>query len=213
MSFGGRVARGLLIAAVAAAVGAATLPVLLKQTTPTEEAIARVAVPPPHPNEGAKPATVAAGPLVVPFKVNAAYAAVPATAEEAVVPQAAAVVASIPTPAEPPPAITPDEPPPVAIAAPIASPAPPATGPDASATHEPFPPVQPLIIEASANPPPATERAAVQPDVPAATAGLLSRGAEKPAWRKHANHRTTQRRYLRPRPFSIRALLAALHLR
>lgn len=80
MSFGARLARVALMAAVSAAVGAGTLPALLKQATPTEEAIARVALPAPPP-----PAPVAAAPLAVPMQLAAAPAAPPAT-EPAIVP-------------------------------------------------------------------------------------------------------------------------------
>jgi hypothetical protein len=210
LSFGGRVARVALIAAVSAAVGAATLPVLLKQATPTEEAIARIAPLPPRPSEDAR--FVAVTPFPVPMEADATPASLSVNAEPAIVPPAAAVVASIPTPAEPPPAMTQVEPP--SAAPPIALLAPPATAPAESASPEPFPPVQPPTIDTSANAQPPAEQAAPQAAAPTATASLPPPAAGKPAWRKRVAHNgMTRRKSVRPRPFSIRALLAALHLR
>jgi len=211
LSFGGRLARVALIAAVAAAIGAGTLPALLNQATPTEEAIARIAPLPPRPSEGGRFATVAPAPLPMPMDADATPAAFPADAEPAVEPPAA-VVASIAAAAEPP-VMAQAEPPAAATAASTASP-PAAVVPTASAILEPFPSVQSLTIAAAENVPPPVEQVVPQPEAPAVTASLPPRTAEKPAWRKHAaGNRAAQRKSVRPKPFSIRALLAALHLR
>lgn len=234
MSFVGRLARIALFAAVAAAVGAGTLPALLKQATPTEEA-ARVALPAPRAREIAKPAQIAA-PLAVAAPVAAAPLAVqlsavqasadrappasPVPAEPAIVPPPAAVVTVVPAKddpllamakVEPPPATAEIEPPLAATAAPMAAPAPAATVPGASAALESFPPVQPLTMDAASNMPPPGEQAAPAPIMAMAT---VPPRVGKSAWRKRVvSHSRIKRRYVRPRPFSIRALLAALHIR
>lgn len=233
MSLGRRLARFALIAAVSAAVGAATLPTLLRQATPTEEAIARVALPPPHPSESAKPegtkpevtkpeatkpevtklASVAAAPLAVSPQADAVVAAPPTNAEPVIVPPPPAVVASIPAAAEPPPVLVQAEPPPAPTAAPIASSVPAATMPTAAAAPEPFPAVQPLTIDDAANVSPPAEQPVPAANVQIATASLFP-PTGKPAARKHvAGNGANKRRYARPRPFSIRELLASLHLR